>query len=136
MEGGMEGGEPAGWGAQPWPPRVCWVCRLGQAPCCSSAFPSLPSPPCLQEREWGWSSAPGTGGGSPLHQPGLERPPCVPWALGGCWLAKPLLAWKNPTIPGMGAGEVAGGWEQRFHWCAGIRLERQSAQPPSLSSLQ
>lgn len=100
-EGGMEGEEPGGSGAQPWPPRVCWVCRLGQAPGCSSASPPLPA--CRSGSGAGaqpWAPV----GGPHSRQPGPACPHCS-LGSGGCWLAKPPLAWKTQPSPGWELGK-------------------------------
>lgn len=79
-------------------------------------FPALPSLPA--GAGVGLELSPGHWWGVPNSTSQAWCVPTVsPWALRGCWLTKPPLAWKNPTIPEMGAGEVAPGWEQRFHWC-------------------
>lgn len=111
-EGGMEGGRGA-WrvgGSALAPQSVLGV----QAGTGTRLQLCLPSPPCLQEREWGWSSALGTSGGSPLPpaRPGVS--PLQP-GLWGLLAGKAPPGLENPAISGMGAGEVAPGWEQRFH---------------------
>lgn len=70
-------------------PRVCWVCRLGQAGGCSSAFPSLP---CRSGSGAG-AQPRALGGGSPLPS---ARPGVFPLCPLG---SEGLLADKAP--PGL-----------------------------------
>lgn len=110
MEQGRDGGRDGrrgAWrvGGSALAPRLCWVCRLGQAPGCSSAFPALPAGAgagleLSPGHCWGVPTAPARPGGSPLCPRGFEG----------------LLDGKAP--PGLEKPEH--GWDGS--WASGSRL--------------
>lgn len=124
-EGGMEGEEPGGSGAQPWPPRVCWVCRLGQAPGCSSAFPSLPSQPA--GAGVGLELSPGHRWGVPTPTSQARRVPTAAWALGAA-------GWQSPPWPGKPSHPRDGSWGSGSRLGAAFSLVLRNSPGETISS--